>query len=198
MNHYISERLIVNMSSVVIEFEGFQVKTNDFVIKELAFYVVDHGYHARWSFLPPYPWEQLTVKNRKSYAWLTRYCHGLRWDSGELPYSALERIVSSLFISYKTIYTKGLEKTKFLEKISKRKIFNLNDFGCPKIDSLKRTVLNCPSHKSHFKHCALLKAFSYGEYIKERLNLDFVIYVQDVNPGTSQTVKQDETEISLS
>ena len=103
----------VNMSSVVVEFEGFQLSPYDFIIKELAFYVVDFGYHGRWNFLPPFPWNELSVKNKKTAAWLTQNYHGLRWESGDLPYSSSELILTYLLTSYNTIYTKGLEKLFF-------------------------------------------------------------------------------------
>lgn len=198
MSHLTRERLMVNMSSVVIEFEGFQVNTNDFVVKELAFYSVDFGYHGLWSFLPPHSWEQLSPKERKTFAWLTRNLHGLRWDSGDLPFSYLEPILSSLFISYETIYSKGLEKVKFLEYLSGQKIFNLDDFNCPKISFFHTSTVKCPNHKTHFKHCALTKAFTYGEYIKERKKFAQAIRAQDVDHRTSETAEQDETESSFS
>ena len=186
------------MSSAVVEFEGFQINANDYVIKELAFYAVDHGYHARWSFLPPYPWEQLSLKKRKTFSWLTRHLHGLRWNNGELAYSALEPILLSLFISFKTVFTKGLEKTKYLERLSGREILNLNDFGCPKIVSLNVSNVICPSHTFSFKHCALTKAVSYGMYIKDRLATSSIICVQDVDGGSSETAEQDQAKSSLS
>lgn len=175
------------MSSVVVEFEGFQVNKHEFIIKELAFYAVEHEYHSRWTFLPPYSCEKLSDKHRKTFAWLTRYCHGLQWEGGgELPFSALQLILSSLFISYKTIYTKGLEKTKFLEKMSGRKIFNLNDFNCPKLGDLESLIVKCPDHASYFNQCALRKAHAYGMFIRENLCPTRVICNQNVNRGTSE------------
>lgn len=169
------------MSPIVVEFEGFQLSPHNFVIKELAFYDADFRYHGHWSFLPPFSWEQLPDKKRKTFSWLTRNFHNLRWDSGELPYSVLHVILSSLFASYKIIFTKGLEKTKFLENISGKKFLNLNDFNCPKIHFLKYTEVKCPNHKPHFKHCALVKASSYAMYINKRSTLQNVICAQDVN-----------------
>ena len=180
------------MSSVVVEFEGFQLSPYDFIIKELAFYVVDFGYHGRWNFLPPFPWNELSVKNKKTAAWLTRNCHGLRWESGDLPYSSLELILTSLLTSYNTIYTKGLEKTIFLERKSGRKILNLNDLNCPKVTFCESLQVKCPVHAPHFKHCALLKASFYAMYIKETIFSPKVICVEDVNHRTSQVVDQDK------
>ena len=175
-----------NMSSAVVEFEGFQFSVDNFIVKELAFYVVGYGYHGCWRFLPPFPWKELSVKNKKTAAWITRHCHGLRWDSGELPYSSLELILTSLFASYNTIYTKGLEKTKFLERKSDRKVLNLNDFYCPKVNFLDSTQSKCPVHIPNFRHCALVKAFSYAMYIKETDCSSNVICGEDVNHRASQ------------
>ena len=174
------------MSSIVVEFEGFQVHTYDFIIKEMAFYSVDLGYHSRWSFLPPCPCEELPIKKRKKFSWLPRNYHGLSWNCGELPYSTLELVLSSLFSSNKNIYTKGLEKTKFLEKKSGRRVFNLDDVNCPKFILLEGLPAKCPMHSKHFKHCALAKASVFAKYIKDRTSVMNVICVQDVNIETSQ------------
>lgn len=157
-----------NMSAVVIEFEGFQLQPNSFVIKELAFYSVKYGYHGRWCFLPPFAWEQLSAKKRKTNAWLIRYCHGLRWESGELPYSALQTILLSICISYTDIYVKGLEKTIFLEHLLGRKVLDLNDFNCPKMKDLESKEVCCPVHSTPFKHCALAKATAYASFINKK------------------------------
>lgn len=175
------------MSSVVIEFEGFQFKPHVFIVKELAFYDVNRGFHGRWSFLPPFPWEQLSKKNRKTFSWLTRYCHELDWESGDLPYTSLPLILTFLFVSYKDIYIKGLEKSKFFENLSGRKILDLNDFMCPKMDTLKCATLDCPDHASHFNHCALAKAAAYGSFIKGGPSSSDVINGQNVKRRTSTT-----------
>ena len=192
VNHKHSISAAVNMCSVVVEFEGFQLNPYDFIIKELAFYVIDYGYHARWNFLPPFPWSELSAKNKKMAAWLTRNFHGLRWESGDLPYSSCELILTSLLTSYKVIYTKGLEKTIFLERKSGRKIFNLDDLNCPKVTSLGSLQVKCPVHMLHFKHCALVKASFYALYIKETTFLPKVICVEDVNHRASQIVDEDK------
>lgn len=166
-NHLVPNHRASNMSSVVIEFEGFQLKPHIFVIKELAYFDVDRDYHGRWSFLPPHPWKQLSPKDKKKFSWVTRYCHGLRWECGDLPYTALPLILSFLFVSYSDIYVKGLEKSKFLENLSGKKILDLNDFKCPKVGSLKHSTLICNDHIHDFKHCALSKAAAYGSFIKE-------------------------------
>ena len=192
VNHKHTSSATVNMSSIVVELEGFQLNTNDFIIKELAFYVVDYGYHGCWNFLPPFPWSELSVKNKKTAAWLTRNCHGLRWESGDFLYSSLELILKSLLTSYNTVYTKGLEKSIFLERKSGQKILNLNDFSCPKVISLESLQIKCPVYIPHFKHCALVKDFFYAKYIKKATFASKVICDEDVNHRASQIVDQDK------
>lgn len=179
------------MSSVVIEFEGFQLQPHVFIVKELAFFDVKYDFHSRWSFLPPYPWEQLSKKHKKTFSWLTRYCHRMQWDSGDLPYSALQYILTSLFVSYTSIYSKGLEKCRFIEKLCGRKIIDLNDFKCPKVNEINAEVsVNCPTHLPHFHHCALAKSALYGSFIKERLSSTGVIYAQHVDRRTPETSRK--------
>lgn len=173
------------MSSIVIEFEGFQFQTDSSVIKELAFHSVDYGHHGCWTFLPPLPWGQLSNKNRKTFSWMTRYCHGLRWESGEISYTFLSLILTFLLSSHSNIYTKGLEKKNFLEKLSGRKVFDLNEFDCPKISTFEKSPLKCPSHKQSFKHCAVFKAYSYSSFIKEKVFSTPVTFAHDVSSAAS-------------
>lgn len=153
------------MSAVVIDFQGFQLQPHSFVVKELAFYDVDMCYHARWSFKPPHPWEHLSRRRQKTYDWVTRNCHGMSWESGELPYSDLRYILLSIFITYSTIYVKGIEKVKFLEKLSGLRIIDLNDVECPKVDALFMPKTICPVHTSDFKFCALNKAEAFAHFL---------------------------------
>ena len=104
----------------------------------------------------------------------------------------MELILTYLLTSYNIIYTKGLEKTIFLERKSGRKILNLNDLNCPKVTSSENLQVKCPAHMPHFKHCALVKASFYAMYIKETTFLPKVICVENVNHRTSQVVDQDE------
>lgn len=167
--------LTCNMSSAIIEFEGFQLHPHSFIVKELSFYAIDDGRHNRWTFLPPSSWKKLSSKKRQSYAWVTRNCHLMKWKSGNLPYSQLRRILLSLFASFTTIYTKGPEKAKFLKKLSGREILDLNQLGCPKMKDLGCVAVRCPDHPPNFRYCALAKAAAYGSFIRGWRNSSGVI-----------------------
>ena len=59
----------------VLDFEGFQMTKDCFIIKELAFQGVGESSHGYWFFLPPMHWNNLTQKQKHSFSWLTRHFH---------------------------------------------------------------------------------------------------------------------------
>lgn len=155
------------MSAVVIDFQGFQLAPHSFVVKELAFYDIHHDYHGRWSFQPPHSWEKLSLRKQKSYAWVTRNIHGMSWQSGDLPYIALSRLLIFLFTSYETIYVKGLEKAKFLQKFCQLNIIDLNDMRCPKIQNLQIPAVKCTFHTPKSHYCALNKVAAFASFVSK-------------------------------
>lgn len=179
------------MYAAVLDFAGFQLKPFTFIIKELAFLDVYHGYHCRWTFLPPHPWENLSSKQRKTFSWLMRNGHSLDWESGDLPYSVLQSILSSLCVSYSVLYIKGLEKSKFLENLWGRKVWDLNEFHCPKIEALSYSAFHCPDHPPHFRHCAFMKVAAYGTFIKENISTSTSVATEDVEPRTPRSLREE-------
>lgn len=113
------ERHPVNMALAVIYFWRFSVKYAWFC-------------YQRTHLLCDWFWISLPLE-------FSSPLHPWGRDSGELPYSVLEIVLSSLFASYSIMYTKGLEKNNFCKKTFWPKDFkNLNDFNCPKNWLLRR------------------------------------------------------------
>lgn len=154
--------------SVVLDFEGFQLKQGKFIVKEMAAYAVnDPSYRGRWLFQPPHSFQQLPEKNQRSFSWVSRNIHHLSWSSGQLPYTDLEFILRVNFRLFKKIYVKGLEKKNFLEKISKREIINLDDLDCPPMRDLPPVDVFCPyMHIKNFDHCSVQKAAAFGRFLE--------------------------------
>ncbi|KMQ81846.1 hypothetical protein RF55_25011 [Lasius niger] len=150
------------MSSAVLDFQGFQLSPESFIVKELEFYDIENGYHGRWSFQPPHAWEELPPKKKSTYSWVIRNIHGMSWTSGDLPYTALRSILTTLFAVHKTLYVKGLQKTKFLQKLTDFSIVNLDEMDCPKLPMPK---VSCPHHTTDEFSCALSKATAYAQYV---------------------------------
>ena len=101
----------------ILDIQGFKTSTNDFIVKEVAFAPVEEDVEPTvFLFKPPYPW---TFSNKKGpTAWLEQNYHGLSWNSGSIPYEEVEKILRSIFPTNSAdIYVKGLEKTKWLQKL---------------------------------------------------------------------------------
>lgn len=153
--------------SVIIDFEGFQLPSGYFVVKELAFIAVKgHYLSGMCTFQPPFPMEELPFKLQVQYQWISRNLHQMDWNEGEQPYSKLREILTFLFDLFPDLYVKGLQKRKFLEFLSGRRCFDLEDFDCPKMEHLIPTRSNCPLHEADFKHCAWAKVHAFEKFLK--------------------------------
>ena len=72
------------------------------------------------------------------------------------------------------VSAKGLEKCRLLTNLLGRKVENLDDYGCPKIQHLVKTdsSWNCSSYPFRYKsrlHCAERKAKVYGDWAMQHL-----------------------------
>jgi len=150
--------------SIVIDFEGFQLVSGHFIVKELAYAAANSI--GVWTFQPPYPHSRLSNREKVQYSWVTRNLHQIHWNEGELPYCKLRIILNSLFDLFPNIYVKGLEKKIFLEFLSGRECYNLTDLSCPKIKNFIPLNCQCPTHGIDFPHCALVKATAFAKYLK--------------------------------
>ena len=68
---------------VVLDFEGFRHKKSGFIIKELS--ICSNNYTDTILFLPPVSYNSLSASERKSHQWVSRFLHGLSWNSGNYP-----------------------------------------------------------------------------------------------------------------
>lgn len=97
----------------VVEFHGFRDNNNLFIVKELA--IVGDSFQTQVLFKPPYDQSVLNAKMQTNNRWLSRHVHGIRWEEGDVPYD--EEIIRNLCKPFTVIYTKGLEKVKFLQNL---------------------------------------------------------------------------------
>jgi len=153
--------------SLVIDFEGFQVSSNQFYVKELAAYAVnDSTFRGRWQFRAPFSLDRLDKKSKLTVMFTACNIHLMDWSEGELPYGDLPCILRMLFRSFKKIYVKGLQKKKFLEGCGVD-VENLEDLNCPRFHELPPVESRCPYwHIKGFSHCAVQKAEAYAKFVE--------------------------------
>ena len=152
----------------VVEVEGFQVY-GDFYVKELAFY--NPTTHKCWStlFKPPFEKKHLKKKGLQCIEYSTTNIHGLKWEDGIYPYSALYTVVSH-FASSSILYAKGLQKCKWLQQYTCSSIYDLDQLGCPPAKDLPHQCL-CMYHNSVLKDCALDKSLRLGKYVADMFQM---------------------------
>ena len=162
LNHFLychrEERM-----SVVIDFEGFQLDSGYFIVKELAFCA--NNSVGLWTFQPPFPYNELPSIIKVQYSWVTRNLHRIHWNEGELPYTNLRNILNLLFELYPNVYVKGVQKKNFLEFLSGRTCFDLEDLNCPKIKQFEKNNSKCSIHGADFPHCAFSKAITFHTFL---------------------------------
>ena len=112
---------------VVLDFEGFRHKKSGFIIKELS--ICSNNYTDTILFLPPVSCNSLSASERKSHQWVSRFLHGLSWNSGNYPYWFISQIFIAIKLRFPSgkFYAKGKEKTESLQTLLQRS----DRFGYP-------------------------------------------------------------------
>ena len=157
---------MLKLRPVVLDIEGFRQKKSGLIIKQLS--VCSHTYSDTVFFLPPSSFNILSSSEQKSYQWVSKFLHGLAWESGDYPYCYLQQIIQSIKLRFPfaEFYAEGTEKADTLKKTLQRDVINLETLLCPKVENLKlyRDIPICELHAvscpkgQRSRHCATKKA----------------------------------------
>ena len=71
---------MLNSDFLVIDFEGFRHKSQQFLPKEI--FVRGANHQDTILLQPPVKFSLLAEENKKTYAWLTENLHGIVWEAG--------------------------------------------------------------------------------------------------------------------
>jgi hypothetical protein len=148
--------------SVVLDMQCFRDSDNDFLLKEVCVIDVTTGtlilHHiAR----PPFNREFLTSERLRESNWLTRHCHGLEWDQGDIAYVALLDRLRSCLLHRPVVYVKGSQKREFVKRHlisdpAATTVQDMGDLGCGSLNGpLSYQAVRCRHHKSALNRCAL-------------------------------------------
>lgn len=138
-----------------IDFQGFKIENNQFLVKELAGFDGHKVCHCL--FEPPFPFESLPKKQQQQASWLIRNHHCIEWNEGTIPLQHLERIVHKLIDSTSPdclVYVKGKEKANYLRKLTNKPVFELKEQP-----RLTKTKPKCFSHRKDNCFCALSNVY---------------------------------------
>ena len=171
---------MLSYQSVVIDFEGFRISNQPFVIKELSVRAFD--FHDTILLKPPYTSSVLPCKTQKVYAWLTKNLHGLTWESGVHEYSFLFCYFVCLKIRFPNliVYAKGFEKCSYLRCFFLH-VIDLETLNCPSANQLIHFAsLNCHNHYNNYLriHCARKKANLFYYWLSREISSVFIVPLQ--------------------
>src|SRR5437868_1505328 len=89
------------------------------IVKELAIVkiaVCNNALHLQmqsWLFKPPYAWQNLNGKQKKTNNWLTNNRHGIKWSDGDVEYEKFHEVLRRSIPSQSAVYIKGLKKSNY-------------------------------------------------------------------------------------
>lgn len=130
-------------SAVVLDIQFVVGNKQQYFAKELA--ILQNGrltpdvYYLK----PPYPLEELDAKAKWQNEFTCRNINGLDWDVGDLDYNELKNVLSSL--TGRTIYVKGEQKEKFIQKYLPQSTAVIN-LDIPRLKNLQQFKVPCKIH----------------------------------------------------
>lgn len=157
---------------IIVEIQGFRDENNKFLPKEVAVTGVDSEWIGHWIVAPPHGFGRLPHETRRQNNWLSQYFHGIEWYEGGTPIKEVERSLRNICRGERyQVYTRGHEKSKYLENILSRQITNLEECTrCPAFRDSPCEVASCHLHGTTRKRnfsCALQRAMSLREWMRK-------------------------------
>lgn len=137
--------------SCVIEVQGYAWE-RCFIPKEICVLInkETHCFHIKAEKC----FRSFPEKYRKIINWASKKYHGMPWESGNVNMTEAKIKIQALIAGETFVYTKGLEKARFLRDFLGCQIIELSKFGCPSLR--KRDYKNeCGHHQTPNSHCAI-------------------------------------------
>jgi len=160
---------------VVLDMQCFNDNSNEYIVKEVCVVELNTDTLLLHHIVkPPCEREILNlVKQRESY-WVTKHCHGLEWDQGDIKYYPLIDKLRVLLHNRSMIYVKGEQKKSYVLKYlfpnanSSSIVVDVFDIGCPSLSNpvTADNQLRCAKHKSVRHKCALFNCTLLKAWIK--------------------------------
>lgn len=137
---------------VYIDMQGFKVNKNRFMCKEFCLISSDETFHA--IVKPWFSYKKLLSHYKRQIDWLTKYYHGIDFESGDMHIDELAEIVYPK-LTGKIAIVKGNEKMQWLQYIFRKhgeiRCRNIEEFNCDEInDQTHESHALCEYHNARF------------------------------------------------
>lgn len=158
--------------TVFVDVQGFRTKKNRFIVKEFCLSDDDGIFHS--IVKSPYNFKKLNDFHQIHANWVTRFCHGLTWDCGDI---TIDQLRDTVFprIKDKHIFVKGAEKITWLKYLFRNygmiQGCSIEEMGTIS-EELNEKVYDVCDHHNHLFgwnpcRCALATVYKLREYIIE-------------------------------
>lgn len=116
------------MKIAVVDIQGYTLP-EEFIIKELSIKVGDQ--HEHFVFKPPYPYNDLSLKEKRIVNVSENKLLGIRYSYGKIEYGEIDGILQKYLTDVDYVYVRGNQKYKFLrERLSKStKLVNIENIS---------------------------------------------------------------------
>lgn len=144
----------------MVEIHGFKDENNKWIVKELA--VIGYMFTFHTVFKSPYTKDYITHRRtRQSIDWLERNYHKIQWEDGVTPFKG--ELIKRLLHSFDVVYTKGLEKKRFLDQYH----YDVREIEDNAVDKSYYMTCCLPQHNFDTK-CALQSANMYYDFLQKK------------------------------
>jgi hypothetical protein len=156
----------IDIKPCVVEFQAFRGNDDRFIIKELVILDLLTSIVYQFTFKPPFPFNCLTTKAKITNKWLTKYFHHIEWYEGFISYSNVHSVMFHFCKQFTHIYTRGLEKKKWIQRYTDRNVFDINlDISFEY--NMKSFCIGAKDSKHGQTNCALYNAYRLASYLEE-------------------------------
>ena len=144
---------------MIVDLDGYRVKHQSYIVRELGLYSLQHG-SCSWFFENKLPYLSLEKRDRKTVNYVYHHIHGLRFESSKQEKAHPQHMVNI----WSTYGQKNLLNELQIPCV------NLEDFGCPKIETLVAIGLNpgfsCGHHTQPQLHCPKQETYLFYQWMQ--------------------------------
>ena len=162
--------------TLILDIDGFRLKSGQFIVRELGWCTMK-GENDSQHFYSPLRYKDLCYKDRQTVKCVYRHVHGLRFEANyreaALPQRDVAGVIQALYRGGLIAYKGGQIEKEFLDNLGLPSV-NLEDFGCPRADSLWSshypTRTSCGHHKVEtIIHCPKQETYLFFQWLKNKL-----------------------------
>lgn len=133
------------MDKFILDIQFVCGNNGQYFIKELAVLTIGTICPKVYHFMPPYPYQELSLKAKRQNNYDVKNINGLHWSGGTINYNSLTEVFSTF--ENATIYVKGEVKASFIRKyLSTSEIIELMQI--PRLSELVNFQSHCQIHNN--------------------------------------------------